>query len=447
MNYEQSSDNFTELLYDFLDGALAPENETRLFAALTQDADLRAELKEQLHINATIQTDEYAFTPPAASGEAIFARLGFATEAGDTVAAPILASPAGTGTAALTSPALAGASLAARAGIAFRRGSSLVLVALLSSLLTAWLLRSSGNGYGYGGDINNGDLFSRFGNNAGNGYGGNGSSGAPPFHGSFAESGAGTSPQPFVIADTVFQTVIKRVIIRQEKAPSDATMATAYQTLASLPEALQAAPQAEQTLSTNPQTSLGATLPKVMWTQDSTQTPAPAQTLGVQPATPTPLTGITIGARGMVSRSIIWASVPAKETFPSNAALYALYSLSAHHSVGVEFGQESFFQRYYFTNPQGVEYRVEQHPTFVWGGLAYRYTMLPESTFSPFAHVVAGATQIGGLGRGMVGVSYSPDTRTQFHLGAEAASLFYQSDGAWFMSPKLGVSYGVSIKF
>lgn len=442
MNYEQSSDNFTELLYDFLDGALAPENETRLFAALTQDADLRAEFKEQLHINATIQTDEYAFTPPAASSEAIFARLGFAAEAGDTVAAPILISPT------VASPAIATVSLATRAGIAFRRGSSLVLVALLSSLLTAWLLRSSGNGYG--GDINNGDLFSRFGNNGGNGYGGNGSSGAPPFHGSFAESGTGTSPQPFVIADTVFQTVIKRVIIRQEQAPSDATMAAAYPTLyptlTSLPEAPQAAPQAEQTLSAHPQTSLGAALPKVMWAQDSTQTPTPAQT-PAPTQTPAPLTGITIGARGMVSRSIIWASVPAKETFPSNAALYALYSLSAHHSIGVEFGQESFFQRYYFTNPQGVEFRVEQHPTFVWGGLAYRYTMLPESTFSPFAHVVAGATQIGGLGRGMVGVSYSPDTRTQFHLGAEAASLFYQSNGAWFMSPKLGVSYGVSIKF
>lgn len=439
MNYEQSSDNFTELLYDFLDGALAPENETRLFAALTQDADLRAELKEQLHINATIQTDEYAFTPPAASGEAIFARLGFAAEAGDTIAAPILASPAST--AALTSPALTGVSLAARAGIAFRRGSSLMLVALLSSLLTAWLLRSSGNGYG--GDINNGDFLSRFGNSGGNGYGGNGgSSGAPPFYSSFAESGAGTSPQPFVIADTVFQTVIKSVIIRQEQAPSNATMATAYQTLTSLPDD----PQAEQALSTNPQTSLSAALPKVPWAQDSTHTPAPAQTPAVQQA-PSPLTGITIGARGMVSRSIIWASVPAKETFPSNAALYALYSLSAHHSIGVEFGQESFFQRYYFTNPQGVEFRVEQHPTFVWGGLAYRYMMLPESTFSPFAHVVAGATQIGGLGRGMVGVSYSPDARTQFHLGAEAASLFYQSDGVWFMSPKLGVSYGVSIKF
>jgi len=444
MNYEQSSDNFTELLYDFLDGALAPENETRLFAALTQDADLRAEFKEQLHINATIQTDEYAFTPPTASSEAIFARLGFAVEAGDTVAAPILISPT------VASPAIATVSLATRAGIAFRRGSSLVLVALLSSLLTAWLLRSSGNGYG--GDINNGDLFSRFGNNGGNGYGGNGSSGAPPFHGSFAESGAGTSPQPFVIADTVFQTVIKRVIIRQEQAPSDATMAAAYPTLyptlSSLPETAQAAAQAERTLSAHPQTSLGAPLPKVMWAQDSTQKPAPAQTTAVQQTLPpAPLTGITIGARGMVSRSIIWASVPAKETFPSNEALYALYSLSAHHSIGVEFGQESFFQRYYFTNPQGVEFRVEQHPTFVWGGLAYRYTMLPESTFSPFAHVVAGATQIGGLGRGMVGVSYSPDTRTQFHLGAEATSLFYQSDGVWFMSPKLGVSYGVSIRF
>jgi hypothetical protein len=435
MHYEHSSDHFTELLYDFLDGALPQENEMSLFAALTHDAELRNEFKEQLRINTAIAEDEHAFTPPAASGEAIFARLGFATAEDSVAAAPILAAPT------LGSTAIPASTLAVRAGIALRRGTALALVALLSSLLTAWLMHTDGdviNG-GFGERLTGGN--STLGKNLSNH---NGNAGVPPTY----LSSHGTSPYPFVHADTVFQTVIRRVVVVQ--SPATSSLSDSHDTSPIAP------PQHFSDIAHSG--SFIASLTPYSIMPDSAQTPAalplertappttPIQTTQNAPQA-APMLGLTVGARGMVSRSIIWASVPAKEAFPTNAALYALYSLSAHHSIGVEFGQESFFQRYYFTNPQGIEFRVEQHPTLIWGGLAYHYTMLPESTFTPFAHVVAGATQIGALGRGMVGVSYAPDARTQFHLGAEASSLFYQSDGAWFASPKLGVSYGVSIKF
>ncbi len=428
MHYEHSSDHFTELLYDFLDGALPQENEMSLFAALTHDAELRNEFKEQLRINTAIAEDEHAFTPPAASGEAIFARLGFATAEDSVAAAPILASPT------LVSSAIAEPTLAARAGIAVRRSAALVLVALLSSLLTAWFMRTDGSVNG-GSALNNNSFWGGLLN--GTSSAGNGSAGTPAMYG----SSLGTSPRPFVLADTVVQTVIQRVVVMQSPAISslsDTHDAQAIPILAQEGFSSIAEPESAITSITTPRP---VTMP------DSAKPSVAAPLERTAPPEAAPLFGLTVGARGMVSRSLIWANVPAKETFPTNAALYALYSLSAQHSIGVEFGQESFFQRYYFTNPQGIEFRVEQHPTLIWGGVAYRYTMLPESTFTPFAHVVAGATQIGALGRGMVGVSYAPDARTQFHLGAEASSLFYQSDGAWFASPKLGVSYGVSLKF
>ncbi len=445
MNYEQSSDNLTELLYDFLDGSLAPEQEPRLFAALMHDTDLRAEFKEQMHINSAIAADEYAFTPPAASGDAIFARLGFgAANDNDVAPAPIFASSGGASS-ALSSEAAAVPTIASRMGSAFRRSASLVLVALLSSLLTAWLMRSGNSfGNGFGNELRN-----SFGNDVNMSMGGNnGGAGTPPYqvppYQPSPWSSAGTSPRPFVIADTVFQTVIKRTIIVERSSGRDTTF------LASPTGMTSSAPMAAQNQVQVPfseATREASITPRMIAARDSTPPTAPPNTPPTLTTHPAPLLGLSIGARGIVSRSIIWATVPSQERFPTNTILSALYALSAQHSIGLEAGQEAFFQRYYFMNPQGVEFRVEQNPTLVWGGLAYRYTMLPESTFSPFAHVVAGATQVGGLGRGMVGVTYSPDTRTQFMLGAEASSLFYQVDGTWFMSPKLGVSYGVSIRF
>ncbi|MCU0424174.1 MAG: hypothetical protein MUF71_00975 [Candidatus Kapabacteria bacterium] len=433
---------YSALLYTFLDGDLAPEQEIRLFAALSHDDDLRNELKDALLINRTIADDSGTLFPSAASDEALFARLGFMAKETPLAPVPLVegtSNLASNLTSRITSPMTAQTlTFGVRLWNGVKRGGTMLLVALLASLLTAWLLRSGNTNYNGGNES-----LSTF-----NGF-------LPPIRSDdgWGVSGLGTSPQPFILADTVVRTITRTIVrnVVQETMPQKKQEAMQLDSDVAINTS-----QTQGSSTFSQEKSYSATI------QPSTTTPHEASSNFAQPsnqvtnqssnqATKQPsnqaLTGISVSVRGLIGRSLIWATLPAKEQFPSNLAVGAMYALSPQHSVGVEAGQEAYFQRFFTRDANEVEYRVEQHPTFLWAGLAYRFTLLPESALSPFAHIVAGATEIGGMGRGMVGFSYTPDTRTMLFLGAELSSLLYQSEGAWYLSPKAGVSYGVSVRF
>ena len=128
-------------------------------------------------------------------------------------------------------------------------------------------------------------------------------------------------------------------------------------------------------------------------------------------------------------------------------AIGALYRLTEQHCFGFEFGEEAFFQRFRATDGERqLVMDVQQNPSLLWAGLAYRYVMMPENNVSPILHTVLGGTQIGATGRVMLGLNYSPDARTQFTLGVESSALVYTHQGIWYASPKIGITYGVSLK-
>jgi hypothetical protein len=89
---------------------------------------------------------------------------------------------------------------------------------------------------------------------------------------------------------------------------------------------------------------------------------------------------------------------------------------------------------------------VTQYPTQWWAGLTYRYNFMPEELFSPYASATLGVAGYGFLGRTQVGCTYSPDGVTQFLLGVEASALVYGHQGTSYVSPKVGVTYGVSLR-
>lgn len=411
--------NHTELLYSFLDGDLPEEQELQLFTALASDDNLRNELKDALLINRTIENDKQILTPPAASEHSLFARLGFAAD--ESLAIPIPPGQSLQSVSKITSSAGQQTTVGTKLWSATKRGGSLMLIALLSSLLTAWLLRF-GNGIR---DEHSNTWLNEMPSQ----------SIIPPTHQSgFVGNSIGISPRPFVITDTVFRTIITQNIIR----PSEEQPRYATNTTTDLTSPIH--PHSEALTATN-------TISLEMPSSSAISRPSANQQINQDTNQQHNLLGLSIGARGIVGRSIVWATLPSKEQFPSNIAVNAMYALSPHHSIGLEAGQEAYFQRFFTRDAHGVEYRIEQHPAFIWAGLAYRFTLLPESTFSPFAHVVAGATEVGGMGRGMIGMTYMHDSRTTFLLGAELSNLFYQSENVWYMSPKFGVSYGVTVRF
>jgi hypothetical protein len=419
--------NYSEMIADFFDGTLSSSEELRLFAALAQDTDVRTEFKEMLLIHNATKQDASAFVIPPASESAIFSRLGFAAA---TEAAP-LAVPI----AASLPSATASSSIAAQQGGMRLWGviGAIVCAALLSSFFTTWLLRGSW-----------GNTSESASNN------GNSNNGAPPYYGA---SFLGSSPQPFVITDTVF----RRVIIQERQAfVSAATprqnrdwerfMNTVGQDSA---KDIIEKNIADESLKQHNTPALQSIEQRTTLVEPRNSLPhIAAQTTPQTAPQALPLLGLSVSARGIVGWSMIGATrTPAPEQFPTNAAIGALYALSPQHSIGLESGRESFFQRFYTIDGSGVEYRIEQYPTLTWAGAAYRYTMLPESALSPFLHLVVGATEVGAMGRGMAGFTYAPDARTTLLLGAEVASIFYQHENTLYFSPKFNVSYGVSVRF
>ncbi len=154
--------------------------------------------------------------------------------------------------------------------------------------------------------------------------------------------------------------------------------------------------------------------------------------------------------RGIMARSLREVEVEAPEApvfHNMAAALY--YQLSDSWLLGLEFGQENYAQRY-----RGSELNrtltVLQDPLLFWAGAGAHLTLREAELLpgiAPYAHALVGATRIGPLLRGGLGLRYEPGTSLSISLGLEGSSLWYQHQASWFSSEKLGVTYGIGIRF
>jgi hypothetical protein len=97
----------------------------------------------------------------------------------------------------------------------------------------------------------------------------------------------------------------------------------------------------------------------------------------------------------------------------------------------------------------GQTIRYQQQPQSMWAGAAYRYTLSPlgSSGFAPFGQIFLGGTSFGPLGRATAGLQYSPSGPLSFILGVEGMAMAYQFNSSWFTSSKLGLTYGVAVRF
>jgi hypothetical protein len=133
----------------------------------------------------------------------------------------------------------------------------------------------------------------------------------------------------------------------------------------------------------------------------------------------------------------------------ANFAFTAMYELpGSEHLIGIEAGAENFSQ-VFNTTVAGVTETYEQNPTLGFVGVAYRF--LPHVGFSeifrPFAHIVAGATEVGPMGKAALGISYQPETMVELMLGWDMSVLYYPTSTDRQVSRKAGFTFGAGIKF
>jgi hypothetical protein len=152
--------------------------------------------------------------------------------------------------------------------------------------------------------------------------------------------------------------------------------------------------------------------------------------------------------RGLASSGLTQVSVAPQTSLMENANLAMMYQLSPQHLIGVEVGNESFPMTFEGMR-SGQLIRYEQQPISTWAGITYRHSFAPigNSAFTPFAQGLLGGSQFGPLGRLTGGILYSPAGPLSFMLGVEGTSMAYTFQDQWFTSSKLGLTYGMAIRF
>ncbi|MFN5378174.1 MAG: hypothetical protein ACK5BQ_05330, partial [Ignavibacteria bacterium] len=152
--------------------------------------------------------------------------------------------------------------------------------------------------------------------------------------------------------------------------------------------------------------------------------------------------------RGQATSGLTQVNVAKQTSLMENINLALMYQLSPQHIIGVELGNESFPMTFEgMRNGQLIRY--EQQPVSTWAGITYRYSFAPigNSSFTPFAQGLIGGSQFGPLGRVSGGLQYSPAGPLTFMLGIEGTSMAYTYQDTWFTSNKLGLTYGMAVRF
>jgi hypothetical protein len=184
-----------------------------------------------------------------------------------------------------------------------------------------------------------------------------------------------------------------------------------------------------------------------------------------------------MSARTDLASSLPSSLLPATENQAStplqNLALGMYYALSEHHTVGIEGGNEPFMTAVRLNNsfattgmdtntvstslvPSGTnptarkdEYR-QSSSNRTWFGAAYQYNAEVWDVFGgvqPLARITLGGGELGAVGRTLVGARFMAKEQFSILFAGEGAAVASQFQGSWNLTPRLGVTLGLSFKF
>ena len=132
----------------------------------------------------------------------------------------------------------------------------------------------------------------------------------------------------------------------------------------------------------------------------------------------------------------------------SDLGLGLLYQIDRHNTVGFELGNEAY-PMVFEGDRNGQTLLYEQHPSTMWYGPTYRYTANTFGTLpiAPYGQVLLGFSEYGPVGRLAAGFQYAPSGTLSFILALESSALAYRHQDTWYVSPKIGLTYGMSVLF
>ncbi len=127
----------------------------------------------------------------------------------------------------------------------------------------------------------------------------------------------------------------------------------------------------------------------------------------------------------------------------NNIAISALVKYDENIYYGLSGGQEDF--PIYILNQNQPNFRN----SLIWGAANLRY--YPEifkfNNFTPYIETSIGGTQLGPMSKNYLGISWEPIKDVNLNIASEGSLMSYRNNGSWKLSGKLGLTYGISLKF
>ena len=430
--------NSETMLRDFLDGDLDQADQELLFRQLSVDSDLRRVFQEHLRIGSIVQQDVPTIVAPAAAGAHIFAALGYG-------------------------PVHTGLSWGARAMGGLRRWGSHALSAAGGALVALLLTLVAVGGFSRE-EEQRSDLHL------------DAVEMSMPFPWPVVQDGSGSPASargelpahvPVVPAQPAGETAVR--VMPSATAATDPNPDSANNA-----NAATADQQSQQIVirdleshsrPQNPaslQTPVLRTAPLPSGAVVIAGLPRPTQSTSRAQALPVEVDALaaeldkvrdmdfSIELRTIIGNSSPDITLPSQvDGFTADRSIAFTYEFGNDFVLGIEGGRESFGQEYR-TVIQDRAATVRQNPQLFWAGLVTRYdlrVLSPVDIVFPYAQTIVGTSEVGPLGKGILGLRTTPDEPIVLSLGVEFSRLWYNINGARFTSDKLGWFYGASVRF
>lgn len=438
-------DDYTSLLYDFVDGSLEHQHEEMLFAEMSTNQELRNELKELLALNGALQSDVKAFVPPVESTMKIFNTLGYTAPIAAVTAATVAANAGSSGAissffakagtyiggyihALLSGVVITATSLAVLFGTDTIQFSSDTQSVQSSAMASKQYIPQTQSPINTESNTNTIQTDTRNTVKETVRY---------VYISSPTQQSSGNSGNQAAVNQTSLNVenqasdIQNRAIQEESMIPSAQESATVT-TTETLAHSSAQSPTSTWGNITQVQVNDGPlSVPYGMNNSSYLNTPPDQWTLQFR----------RLDMQTANNNDLM----PQSSTFPFNGALTALYTVSPDFAIGLEMGYERFAQTFESVNAQNRRIEVYQQPNLLTAGLALRYTPLRFDNITPYLQASAGFSQIGMVNRASVGFMYAPNQTLSFTLGIESSMLQYKEKNTSYSSFNYGLSYGLSI--
>ncbi|MBL0323006.1 MAG: hypothetical protein IPP80_11670 [Ignavibacteria bacterium] len=405
-----------EWIHNLLDGELDSMNESALFGELAVNSDLRTDFKQQLAIRSAVHDDRVGLVPPIALTSSVFSGLGFA--------APLAGAAAGAAGGGLllqwlTRLGLPILSSIAAVGITFGLVNSEQRIANSESPVVNSEQRTSNSEQRIA--------------NSESSVANSESSAAVAGSREQALESTNNRLRREIASLRAEQDRLKMMLAERTSVASEAPVQSDEPRFVSSPEVM-----TTNVAMTNTIQLTHSNEPRML--QATALTPINLR--------PVKYPAFLVQVRGMSGSSMTDVSVPAQTAWYDNMSIGLFYQLSDRNTVGLEFGNESFAMAFEGER-NGQVIRYEQQPLSAWAGITYRHTLptIGSTAFAPFGQILLGGTKYGPLGRLTAGIAYAPSGPLSFIFGLEGSTMGYQFQDSWFGTSKIGLTYGVSVRF